>query len=193
MKTKHKSYLRLFLAVVILLINFGSMPGIVNAASGDGVIDITVTYEILCGIVNFDITLDDITSSYNFNIDYGAGDAPESWDFKVDEVPLLPPYEYFDHGDYDLTITVTETGDGGLTGTFSDVVTIGPTVDLSSDPFPPLVGPGDTVVFTASVDPEELPGEPPYVYTWDLNGDGSPEPEIIDTASFTYTGTEKYQ
>ena len=194
MKSKHKNIFRLFLVTVIMIINFGSMPGIVIAAPEDGVIDITVEYGIEdCGVVTFNISLDDITPPYQLDIDYGAGDAAESWNFEVlDVIPLLTN-EYFDRGDYDLTITVTETGDGGLTGTFSDVVTIGPTVDLSSDPFPPLVGPGDTVVFTASVDPEELPGEPPYVYTWDLNGDGSPEPEIIDTASFTYTGTEKYQ
>jgi len=190
MKTKHKSFLRLFLAVVILVINLGSMPGIVDTAPGDGEIDITVEYGIDCGEVSgevtFDISLDDITSPYNLVIDYGDGDAPGSMNLDSAEVTLI--HTYYAHGVYNLTITVTETEEDGLTRTTSSEITIAgpPAVTISSDPFPPLVGPGDTVEFTASV----TGGVPPYSYAWDA-------PLVVgitpDIASSTFTDAGKYQ
>ena len=190
MKTINKSLLRLFLAVVILFINLGSMPGIVDAAPGDGVIDITVEYGIDCGEVTFDISLDDLTVPYQYHleIDYGDGGPIESKDLNSAEVTLI--HTYSSHGDYNLTITVTETGAGSLTGTTSSVITIAdpPVVTLSSDPFPPLVGPGDTVEFTATV----IGGVPPYSYAWDA-------PLVVGDitkpwkASSTFTAAGKYQ
>jgi len=140
MNIKTKTFIRAFFAAVILLVNFGSMPGIVYAEEGDGVIDITVDYEILfCNEVTFTISLDDITSPYNLVIDYGDGDAPESKDLDSAEVTLI--HTYSEYGVYDLTITVTETGAGSLTGTTSSEITIAgpPAVTLSSPP-PPASG-----------------------------------------------------
>jgi hypothetical protein len=194
MNTKSKFFVSLFLAGVILLVNFGSMPGIAYAEEGDGVIDITVTYEILCGEVTFTISLDDITYPYELVIDYGDGITPESMNLESDEVPPILTHTYFDHGDYNLTITVTETNEGGLTGMASVIITIDApavAVTLTSTPFPPLIVLGeadDTVVFTASV----IGGTSPYTYTWDaplVVGD------LPETASGTYTeaGAGKYQ
>jgi hypothetical protein len=200
MNTKPKFFVSLLLAAVIVLVNFGSMPGTVYAAEGDEVIDITVTHEILCGEVTFTITLDDITLPYQLEIDYGDVIAPDILNFESYEVPPPLTHTYSGPGDYNLTITVTETGEGALTGTTSGVITIGPVVTLTSLPFPPLVvlGPlndpaNDTVVFKASV----IGGTPPYTYAWDR--DGVSEQVTVDTyvtfdeAPFIFTGKGKFQ
>ncbi len=198
MNTKPKFFVSLLLAAVIVLVNFGSMPGTVYAAEGDEVIDITVTYEILCGEVTFTITLDDITLPYQLEIDYGDV-APESMNFVSYEAPHILSHTYSGPGDYNLTITVTETGEGALTGTTSGVITIDDpppplVVTLTSVPFPPLIVldvDGGTVEFTAAAEGGTLP----YQYAWNLDGNWVVAVEIGDTAttSFEYTAAEKYQ
>jgi len=195
MNTKTKTIIRAFLAAVILLINFGSMPGIVYAEEGDGVIDITVDYEILfCNEVTFTISLDDLTVPYQYQleIDYGDGGPSESKDLDSAEVTFIHPY--FDHGVYDLTITVTETGAGSLTGTTSSEITIAgpPAVTLSSTPTLPLVILGEDkglIEFSAAV----TGGTPPYTYAWDANGDDIDDGVTTETTSNLFAAVGKYQ
>ena len=193
MNSKHNFFLRMFLAIVILLINFGSMPGTVFAEEGDEGIDITVAYEILpCGDVEFTIAMDNITSSYDLVIDYGDGGPPESITSDSDEVTLI--HTYYDHGVYEFTINVTETNEGGLTGLATGEITIdnpAVAVTLTSEPSPPLIVQGvddPTVTFFATV----TGGDLNYTYAWDLNGDGVDEADNGDTAFFSYTETGKY-
>jgi PKD repeat protein len=84
----------------------------------------------------------------------------------------------------------------GLAGSAEGMISLaGPTVTLSSEPFPPLVsleGGQATVQFTALVagEPESLS------YAWDLDGDGAPDAgadPTSNTASFTYTTAGKHQ
>ncbi len=203
MNTKSKFFVSLLLAVTILLVNFGGMPGIVYAAEGDEVIDITVTYEILCGEVTFTITLDDITLPYQLEIDYGDV-APESMNFASYEAPHILPHTYSGPGDYNLTITVTETGVDGLTGTTSGVITIDDpapplVVKLNSTPFPPLVVltvDSGLINFSADVTggtPDLSSGTPVYTYAWDANGDGIDDGVTAETTSNLFTAAGKYQ
>jgi len=194
MKTKHKSFLRLVFAVVILFINLGSMPGTAYAA--EGVPGVTISVAVAnCGEVEYIINSSD---SYLIVMSYGDGIESDELEFDSNVITLNHTYSV--QGDYEWTVRVYETIEEELVlvGTTSGEITIiagPPAVTLSSSPFPPLVGPGETVTFTASVTVGT--GTPPYTYAWDaplplVVGDTTPD-TTSSTASRSFAEARKYQ
>jgi hypothetical protein len=193
MNTKPKFFISMLLAVTILLVNFGGMTGIAHAEEGDDGLIITVTPVIECGAVEYTISWTGGSPPYLFFMDYGDGDTTGllPLDVTSDSITLL--HTYVDYGDYEWTVRVEETIgeglEGDLVGSAVDIITIdGPTVTLSSTPFPPVIVLGDTVEFSATV----TGGTPEYVYAWNL-GDGIGTGDTADLPPYTYTETGKFQ
>jgi PKD repeat protein len=195
MNNKPKFFISILLAITILLVNFGGMTEVANAAQEVDKLIITVTPVIECGVVEYAVSWENGAAPYLFFMDYGDGDT-SGLPFEVNDNSITLTHTYIDHGDYLWTVRVeeiVEEGQVGLVGSLVDIIiTIeGPTVTLTSLPFPPLVVldvDDGTVEFTATVEG----GTPEYGYAWDLDG----EVDISQTgatASFTFTETGKYQ
>jgi len=190
MNTKPKILISMLLALTILLINFGGMPGIVYAEEGDDELIITVTPVIQCGDVEYTISWENGSPPYLFTMDYGDGDTTEILTLEEDNININ--YTYIDHGEYEWTVRVEEI-EGELVGSTVDIITIdGPILTLNSDPFPPLIvlGKGDN---TVKFSPEVTGGTLPYQYTWNLDGNWVATGEAGDTVPFTYSAAGKYQ
>jgi hypothetical protein len=190
MNTKPKIFISMLLALTILLVNFGGMPGIVYAEEGDNELIITVTPVLQCGDVEYTISWENGSPPYLFTMDYGDGDTTEILTLEEDNININ--YTYIDHGEYEWTVRVEEIK-GELVGSTVDIITIdGPTLTLNSDPFPPLIvlGEGNN---TVKFSPEVTGGTLPYQYTWNLDGNWVATGEAGDTVPFTYSTAGKYQ
>ncbi len=191
MNTKPKYFVSMLLAAVILLVNFGGMPGIVHAEEGDGGLIITATPVIQCGDVEYTISWENGATPYFFVLNYGDGDT--SGILELDSNSITLNHTYIDQGEYEWTVQVEETVMGGLAGTTSGVITLdGPAVTLSSVPFPPLVvlGVDDGLIeFSAAASGGTLP----YEFYWDADGDGVDDGVSGESASATFTEVGKYQ
>lgn len=108
------------------------------------------------------------------------------WDFGDGGTSTLenPSHEYLVYGDYDVTLTATNTFGCSTTLTIDDFVQIDPDVDVDFVPSAYDVCLGDTVYF------DNLAGSPFGDWTWDF-GDGTTslefEPWVVYDALGTYT------
>ncbi len=192
MNTKPKIFISMLLAVTILLVNFGGMTGVANAAEVVDELIITVTPVILqCGDVEYTISWENGDTPYLVFMAFGDGD-PSGLPLEVNSNSTTLNHTYVDHGDYEWAVRVEEKVGEGLEGLASlavDIITIeGPAVTLNSTPFPPLIVLGDSVEFTAAA----TGGTLPYQYAWDL-GDGIGTGDTAALPPYTYTETGKYQ
>jgi hypothetical protein len=120
-----------------------------------------------------DVTVSNDCGEAAFNVEIAGGSPPYKLEWVFGDGTTLEEPEvhttthtYSEQGDYAWTLIVT-SGDDSASD--SGVVSIGPSVELTSEPFPPLLDlkSGDTTVkFIANVEG----GKPPYTYIWDLNG-----------------------
>jgi hypothetical protein len=180
----HRVIVSAALALALLFV-----PVATRAQSG---LDVTVSTESACAVVTFSLETQGGTAPYT--LDWAFGDEETLQETGVAAFPHQTSHTYPAQGDYLWSVAVTDTD--GLTGSASGTVSLaGPTVELSSDPFPPLVSLVDgqaTVQFTAQV----TGGSEPFSYSWDLDGDGTPDAGAdpnSNTASFIYTAGGKYQ
>jgi len=196
MKAKPKIFVSMLLAVTILLVNFGGMTGIANAAQVIDELIITVTPVVIeCGAVEYTISWTGGSAPYLVYMDYGDGDTSDLPPLEValeDNNKIILDHTYLDHGDYEWTVRVEEKVEEGLVGLGGlavDIITIdGPTVTLTSTPFPPVIVLGDTINFSATV----TGGTPEYEYVWNL-GDGIGTGDTAALPPYTYTETGKFQ
>ncbi len=197
MNTKPKFFISMLLAVTILLVNFGGMTGVANAAQVAEELLITVTPVIQCGDVEYTISWIGGSPPYLVFMDYGDGDT-SGLPFEVESNSTTLNHPYTDQGEYEWTVRVEEKVEEGLIGLGGlavDKITIdGPAVTLTSVPDPPLIVldvDGGTVEFTATT----TGGTLPYQYAWNLDGNWVDASETGDTAtaSFEYTTAGKYQ
>ena len=160
------------------------------SAQAAGELDVQVEVSVDCDLAMFQAEVVEGVSTYSFDWDFGDSEILSQLGQPANPEPV--PHTYPAAGEYDWSLIVMDL-DGG-TGEANGTVPIeGPVVTLTSDPFPPLLmleGGSASVDFTATVEG----GLAPYTYTWDLNGDGLPDPESgTGTATFTYTEAGKFQ
>ncbi|MGB2956900.1 MAG: PKD domain-containing protein, partial [Anaerolineales bacterium] len=201
MNSKPKIFISILLAVTILLVNFGGMTGVANAAQVAEELIITVTPVIIeCGDVEYTISWTGGSPPYPpylVFMDYGDGDT-SGLPFEVNSNSTILTHPYVNHGIYEWTVRVEEKVEEGLIGLGGlavDKITIdGPAVTLTSVPDPPLIVldvDNGTVEFAATA----AGGTLPYQYAWNLDGNWVDAIETGDTAtaSFEYTTAGKFQ
>ena len=152
---------------------------------------VTVTPTAACGEATFTVDTSGGTAPYTYTWDFGDEDTGGE---TSDLLPYVTTHSYPAQGEYLWTLSVLDTN--GMAGNAAGTLSIeGPTASLTSVPFPPMLtlGSGDmTVEFQASA----VGGTEPYVYEWDLNGDGLTDPAAdpaSPVASFVYDQAGKYQ
>jgi hypothetical protein len=170
-----------------------ALPGLLVApvtATAQSGVQVEVSVEITCSSATFGLTLVEGAGPYALLWSFGDGETlEEPWSGG----PLATIHNYPGAGEYAWGLAVTDPASETVVAEVGGSVQIGPSVDLTSDPFPPLITLQDgqaTVSFTANVDG----GTPPFVYTWDLDGDGAADPAAdpsASTASHTYTAGAK--
>ncbi|OGO14098.1 MAG: hypothetical protein A2Z66_04350 [Chloroflexi bacterium RBG_13_66_10] len=175
------------LGIPILLI-----LGLLTAAPAfaQGGLEVTVGTEIDCQTASFTVTAAG-GSTYNLEWDFGDGEA-------LSEAAVASPWTtahtYPGSGVYNWSVLVTEATDPALSALAAGTLTIGPSVTLQSQPFPPLL---TLEAGQASADFQALAegGGEPYAFDWDLDGDGITDPDAdpsLSTSSFTYTAPGHY-
>jgi hypothetical protein len=156
-------------------------------------LQVKASTRVTCDTAAFDVSVAEGSGVSDLVIDFGDGETqPASG---ISSFPFSVDHTYPAGGDYDWSVLAADSSDAELTGSASGTLSIGPSVLLTSDPFPPLLtlqSGSAAMSFTA----EASGGQPPYTYAWDLDGNGSPDAGTdsgLSTASFTYTSPGKYQ
>ena len=163
-----------------------------TSAFGREDLGITVTPSVHCGQVSFEVVAEGADGPFALTWDFGDGEGPTESD--VAGFPYSTSHTYPGPGEYLWSLTVA-SGLDPAGSTVSGTVSLGPTVTLTSDIFPPLLTLSDgqaALNFTAQV----LGGEAPYAYSWDLDGDGALDPgadPASSSAAFTYTQAGRFQ
>ncbi|MEW6567613.1 MAG: PKD domain-containing protein [Chloroflexota bacterium] len=173
---------------LLLLAAWVAVP--VSALAQDG-LSATVSTSTVCTSADFALSVAGGSGSFSLTWDFGDGES-----LVENEVisPHLTSHVYPAQGEYAWSVSIV--GPGGLTVAASGTLVIaGPEVILTSDPFPPLLiledGGSAQVDFRAHV----VGGSEPYQFSWDLDGDGQPEPNLDPTspsASYAYTEPGHY-
>lgn len=187
---KNTRILRILLAAMITLVSLAGSATSGYAEDGEDLV-ITVVAEpseSTCGEVQFTVSWAPVEfQNYLFYMEFGDGES-------IGMIPLNQATQTISHtyvvqGDYEIYVEVIEGDFEGDTATYSQTLSIGPAVSLSSVPFPPMFLAGDdgTVDFTAEVSG----GASPYAYQWDF-GDDSPESAGDSTTSHTYSKVGEY-
>ena len=179
----------MLLRKVAVLSLLGSLSIPLSALAQES-LDIAVTPTVSCAEVSFDVGVTGGIPPYTL-----------AWDFGDSETLLEPStgpshvtqHTYPGSGEYPWSLNVTDDAENFSTTQGIAIIT-GPVATLASDPFPPLLtlsGGEASASFTA----EASGGVTPYIYAWDLNGDGIPD-EGADPSSnssdFTYDSSGKY-
>jgi PKD repeat protein len=160
------------------------------SAFAAGELEASVEVAVECDEATFRAALGSGTAPYTLQWTFGDSESLMQEGVSADPDPVLHTYPAAGEYTWSLSATDPEAGTGEGTGL---VLIEGPMVSLTSDPFPPLLtleGGAASADFTAEVEG----GVPPHTYTWDLNGDGTPDPESAPgSASFSYTEAGKFQ
>jgi PKD repeat protein len=151
---------------------------------------VQVTVTSSCSMATFQVTVEGVPAPYSLVLEFGDGDVLDASDIAAS--PHEVEHAYPAPGEYVWSVTVNDSA--GASASASDTLDLGgPQVVLTSDPFPPLVElaeGGASVSFTAEV----AGGSPPYLYTWDLNGDGSPQVSGAESqAAYVFDEAGRYE
>ena len=177
---------KIFQAVIVLVLLLGAPI----AAFADGELPGDVKTTVNCDKVDFEIDLLEGFGPYTVRLEFGDTEVFEAIEQPAGLLKVSHPYP--SQGEYEWKLIVA--GSGNVLGEAEGTVTIdGPTVTLNSIPSPPLltIESGEaSIEFSAAV----VGGVDPYIYTWDLDEDGSPDADLSgDTAAFTYTAGGDYK
>ncbi len=160
-----------------------------TAAQIDMTVDVTAL--VTCEKANLKATVKGGTGPYILT--WHFGDTETQQDTEVDELdfPFDVTHEYPQPGEFALELSAMDS-QGTMARTGETIFIDGPSVTLTSDPFPPLVildNGQATVKFTALVEG----GFGAYTFVWDLDGDGQTDSTKVNGTSFTYTEAGKYR
>ena len=181
------SYRKVLSATLVFALFVAIVPA---QAQNEAEISITVTPTVVCDGVAFEISLSGGTGPYVVSLDFGDGEglAEES----LSSLSYVVSHTYPAQGEYEWSLSLSDS-DGENEEVEGTIIIDGPTMTLSSVPFPPLLSldSGEaTVEFTAEV----TGGTAPYSYEWDLDGDGIADVDADSASnSFTYLQEGKFK
>ncbi|MCH8877439.1 MAG: hypothetical protein IIA89_11555 [Chloroflexi bacterium] len=160
------------------------------AAQNDMTVDVTAS--VTCNEATLRASIEGGTGPYILTWDFG--DTETQQDLGISKFPFTVMHEYPEPGDFALELLAMDSI--GTIARTSETILIdvdGPSVTLTSEPFPPMVV-LENGQATVNFSTEVSGGIGPYAFTWDLDGDGSADPaDGSGAASFTYTAAGKYQ
>lgn len=162
----------------------------VSARAQNGM-TVGVTVSVTCDRAALRATVSEGFEPYTLAWDFGDAEMREDPGLAPEDFPFEVVHTYSAPGDYVLELLATDST-GATAETSETVVIDGPSVTLTSEPFPPLVTleSGEaTVDFSAQVSG----GPKPYTFSWDLDGDGDSDSDEAGDATFTYIEAGKYQ
>lgn len=172
------------LAVVTLL---GSVP---FSALAQGNLQVNVAPTVSCAEASFEVGVVGGSAPYTLDWDFGDGES-------LAEAEVLSPHvtrhTYPGSGDFAWSLRVAD-GAASVASTQGTLTIAGPQVTLTSDPFPPLLALSEGQA-GASFTADASGGIPPYLFTWDLDGDGNTDDAADPTSNsstFTYDAAGKY-
>jgi PKD repeat protein len=162
------------------------LPASAAPAAQDG-LTVSVATIATCAQARFAISVAGGTAPYELTVDFGDGEtlivSGEG------DPPTMLTHTYAVGGKYTWLVTAAS---GLLSGQAGGTLAIGPTVTLTSSPFPPLlplVEGGATLELTAEV----AGGTAPFAYAWSLDGAAaSTSDPASPTASATYSTGGKF-
>lgn len=170
------------LAIVGLVTSMLALPG---AAFAQTELQVDVATAVDCDQASFQITVAGGGDVHDVTIEFG--DSEGDFEAGVSEYPLEFDHTYPASGDFAWSVMAVDSADPELTGTAQGTLSVGPSVTLTSEPFPPLLTLSEgsaEVTFMAEVEG----GEPPYSFSWDLEGHGSGDDSGTATASYSEAG-----
>ncbi len=148
---------------------------------------VTVVASVDCDDATFLAAVENGTGTYILSWDFGDGETPE---YSGIGASSTETHMYPGAGIFDWTLEAKD-GNGRMGGASGSIEIDGPSVTLTSDPFPPLLV-LDNGEATADYTAVVTGGKGPYTFMWDLDGDGTFEAgEESMTALYTEAG--KYQ
>lgn len=166
-----------------------SLLGPVPASAQTG-LEVDVDVSMACEVATFTLTT---AGGSIYNLEWVFGDS-EALSEPAVTSPWTTVHSYPASGVYNWSVLVTDTADPALSAFAAGSLALGPQVTLQSDPFPPLLtleGGQASASFEALVEG----GSEPYLFEWDLDGDGVADPGADSSSSsafFTYTAAGHY-
>ncbi|MGH2626653.1 MAG: PKD domain-containing protein [Anaerolineales bacterium] len=155
-----------------------------SGASAQEGLGVAVTPSVFCADVDFEVNATGGSGAYDLAWEFGDTEALA--EPAVATMPHTTSHTYPSAGVYTWSLMVTDSAEALLTASASADVAIGPQVELTSNPFPPLLeleGGTASLELTAQVEG----GSPPYTYAFDLDGDGT-----FESASTEPTATVEF-
>ncbi|MFQ5923102.1 MAG: hypothetical protein ACE5M4_09685, partial [Anaerolineales bacterium] len=157
-----------------------------SAAAQDG-FSLQVETSVSCDTATLTATADGGAGPFNLNWEFG--DEEIFPPISIPDFPVTMEHIYPASGEYVWTLLTTDSGN--VTAEATGTIVIGPSVTLSSEPFPPLVileNGQATLNFSAEV----TGGKETDTFSWDLDGDLVEDQDGPGPASFTYFAAGKY-
>ncbi len=158
----------------------------VTARAQDGLL-VTVTTTVICGDVDFAVSVSGGTGPYSLAWDFGDGETLAEAD--VTAFPYVTSHTYPAAGEYTWSLTATDpTGEATTSGS----LTLGPSVTLTASEMPPIFF-LDSGSVTVDLTAEVSGGEPPYAFEWSFEGAAASSSDPASAAaSATFDTPGKY-
>ena len=177
------------LTAVAVLVGALALPAAAGAApEAQGGLTVTASAAASCAEAQFAVSVEGGTAPYELTIDFGDGELQTVAGEGMP--PTIVTHTYAAGGAYAWQVTATS---GELSGMTGGTLVIGPSVTLTSEPFPPLLPLVDgqaSVALTAEV----AGGTAPFSYAWTLDGASTSTTDPASpTASATYTAGGSYK
>jgi hypothetical protein len=161
-------------------------------AEAQSEVTLSVTPTIFCSDVDFELTASGGGGTYDLAWDFGDGELLA--EAGINAMPHVTSHTFPGTGEYAWSVLASDSANPALTAQSSADLVIGPQVVLMSDPFPPLLT-LEAGSASLSLSAQASGGTPPYLFAWDLDGDGAFEPgadPASPTAKATFTAPGSY-
>lgn len=142
-----------------------------------------------CDVVDFSFQVEGGSAPYSLYMEFGDGESASQLD--VSESVIETSHIYPSQGDWAWTASIQDGA--GLGGQVAGTVSLeGPSVSLTSDPFPPLLT-LDADQVSVEFIADASAGIAPDAFSWDLDSDGNPDAGLEGSkVSKSYTEAGSY-